>query len=160
MRIRYRRDREGKTDYRRRLTHLKSARARLTVRRALNNTIVSIITYHPNGDRVVVTVNSSKLKKHGWVHSTGNIPAAYVTGYLAGKAAKEKGIEGAILDIGHTAAVKGGRVFAALKGAIDAGLSVPHDEAALPKEERIFGDHIKAHLGTGVRADVEKIIGA
>ena len=160
MRTRYRRDRQGRTDYRRRLTHLKSGKPRLTVRRTLNNTIVSIIAFDPDGDRVSVTVHSATLKKSGWKHSTGNIPAAYLAGYLAGKAAQEKGIGSAILDIGRTASVKGGRAFAALKGAIDAGLDVPHDQGALPSEERIFGEHIKAHLGTDVRADVEKIIGA
>ena len=160
MRIRYRRDREGRTDYRRRLMHLKSGTPRLVVRRTLNNTVVSVATFNPDGDVIITTFHSSMLKKKGWNHSTGTIPAAYLAGYLAGKAAKERGITHAILDIGRTASVKGGRAFAALKGAIDAGLDIPHDAGALPTEERLFGEHIKAHRGTDVRADVEKIIGA
>lgn len=160
MRVRYRRDREGRTDYKRRLTLLKSAKPRLVVRRSLNNIVVSVISFNPDGDKITTSVHSASLKKRGWKHSTGNIPASYLTGYLAAKAAKENGISEAILDIGRTAPIKGGRIFAALKGAIDAGLAVPHSEDALPSKERIFGEHIKAHLGTDVRADVEKIIGA
>ena len=160
MKIRYRRDREGRTDYKRRLSLLKSTAPRLTVRRTLNNINVSIVSFNPDGDTITTSVHSSTLKSKGWKHGTGNIPAAYLTGYLAGKAAKEKGVEEAILDIGRTAPVKGGRVFAALKGAVDAGLRVPHSEDALPSEERVFGEHLKAHLGTDVKADVERIIGA
>ena len=160
MRIKYRRDREGKTDYPRRLTLLKSGKPRLTVRRTLNNTIVSIIGFDADGDTVVTSMHSATLRSKGWKHGTGNIPAAYLTGYFAAKAAQEKGVSEAILDIGRTAPIKGGRVFAALKGALDAGLLVPHGADSLPSDERLFGDHIKAHLGTDVRADVEKIIGA
>jgi large subunit ribosomal protein L18 len=160
MNIRYRRDREGRTDYKRRLVLLKSGKPRLTVRRTLNNTIVSIVRFEPDGDTVIATVHSASLKKQGWTHGTGTIPAAYVTGYLAGAIAKKHGIDEAILDIGRIAPIKGGRIFAALKGAIDAGLVVPHSPEALPTPERLFGDHIKAHRGTDVRADVEKIIGA
>lgn len=160
MRIRYRRDRQGKTDYRRRLAMLKSGTPRLTVRRTVNNIIVSIVSYDPDGDKVVTSVHSSQLRKRGWNHSTGNIPAAYLTGYLAGKAALAKGVNEAILDIGQQAPIKGGRVFAALKGAVDAGLTVPHGEDALPSEERVFGEHIKAHTGTDLKADIEKITGA
>ena len=160
MRIRYRRDREDRTDYRRRLTLLKSGKPRLAVRRSLDNIVVSLIGFDPDGDRVIASFHSASLKKRGWKHGTGNIPAAYVTGYLAAKAAQEKGVSEAILDIGRFAPVKGSRVFAALKGAIDAGLDIPHSEEALPKEERLFGEHIKAHLGTDIRADVTKIIGA
>lgn len=160
MRIRYRRDREGRTDYKRRLTLLKSGKPRLTVRRTVNNIIVSIVTYDPNGDIVKKSIHSSSLKAKGWKSSTGNIPAAYATGYLAGKAAQELGVTEAILDIGRYAPIKGGRIFAALKGALDAGLVVPHSEDALPSQERLFGEHIKAHLGTDVKADIEKITGA
>ena len=38
--------------------------------------------------------------------------------------------------------VKGGRVFACLKGAVDAGLNIPHSDVILPSEGRIKGEHI------------------
>jgi len=37
---------------------------------------------------------------------------------------------------------KGSRIFACLKGAIDAGISVPFSENILPNKERISGQHI------------------
>ena len=38
--------------------------------------------------------------------------------------------------------VKGSRLYAVLKGAVDAGLSIPHSEEALPAIERINGKSI------------------
>jgi hypothetical protein len=34
-------------------------------------------------------------------------------------------------------------LYAALKGAIDAGLKIPYNEEILPSEDRIKGEHIK-----------------
>jgi large subunit ribosomal protein L18 len=56
--------------------------------------------------------------------------------------AKEKGIKEAILDIGYQKSIPGSRLFAVLKGVIDNGLSVPHSDDILPKEDRILGKHI------------------
>jgi large subunit ribosomal protein L18 len=140
--VKFRRTREGKTSYKTRLNLLKGQKPRLIVRKSLNNITVSIAEYEPQGDRVRVSVHSSSLKKQGWKHGTGTIPAAYMTGYMAAKKAVGMGIEEAVLDMGlQTKALKG-RIFAALKGAIDAGLKVPHDESALPPKERIEGEHI------------------
>ena len=33
-------------------------------------------------------------------------------------------------------------MFAAAKGALDAGLNIPHEEKTLPKPERIKGQHV------------------
>jgi large subunit ribosomal protein L18 len=49
------------------------------------------------------------------------------------------------MDIGLARATPGARVFAVLKGAVDAGLDVPHNEEILPGEERIKGVHIAAY---------------
>jgi len=76
-----------------------------------------------------------------------NTSAAYLTGYLAGKLALQKGIKEAILDIGLQRPVKGSRVFAALKGLLDAGLEIPHGEDIFPSEERIKGLHISEEVG-------------
>ena len=78
----------------------------------------------------------------GWSLSTGSIPAAYLTGYLAGKKAKKAGVEKAVLDIGLKVPAKGAGCFAALKGMLDAGLEIPHGEGIFPSEERIKGHHI------------------
>jgi large subunit ribosomal protein L18 len=49
----------------------------------------------------------------------------------------------AVLDLGLHARGPGSRIFAATKGAVDAGLTVPHDDSALPSKERIQGEHIE-----------------
>ena len=38
--------------------------------------------------------------------------------------------------------------FAALKGALDAGLDIPFEETALPKEDRISGKHIEDYANS------------
>ncbi len=145
-RVKMRRRREGKTNYRKRLAYLKSGKPRAVVRKTLRYVIVQIVEYHDDGDRILVGVNSSHLKKYGWKGSFKNTPAAYLTGYLAGKLALKKGIEEAVLDIGLQSPVKGSRVFAALKGMVDAGLYVPHSEEVYPSEDRIKGEHISEEI--------------
>ena len=82
----------------------------------------------------------------GWSGSTGNLPAAYLTGYLAGKRAAKKGVNEAVLDIGLQKPVKGAACFATLKGLLDAGLEIPYGEEILPSEDRLKGKHIKAEM--------------
>ncbi len=142
FRVAFRRRREGKTDYRRRQRLLRSAMPRAVVRKTLNQTLVQIVEADAGGDHVLASARSLDLKEHGWSVGTGNVPAAYLTGYLAGKRAVAKGVKGAVLDIGIQEPTRGGRVFAALQGLIDAGLEVPHSEEILPAKERIRGEHI------------------
>ncbi|MCD6383130.1 MAG: 50S ribosomal protein L18 [Thermoplasmata archaeon] len=156
----FRRRREGKTDYRYRLRLLKSGLPRAVVRVTNRKVIVQIIEYHPEGDRVLATALSSDLVKLGWKRSLKNLPAAYLTGLLAGKKAVEKGVEKAVLDIGLHVPVKGSRVFATLKGLLDAGLEIPHGEEKLPDEERLFGAHIGDGVAEEVKAIKESIIGS
>jgi len=145
-RVKMRRRREGKTNYRKRLAYLKSGKPRAVVRKTLRYIIVQIVEYHDDGDKILVGVTSSHLKKYGWNGSFKNTPAAYLTGYLAGKLALKKGINEAVLDIGLQSPVKGSRVFAALKGLVDAGLDVPHSEEVYPSEDRIKGEHISEEI--------------
>jgi len=37
------------------------------------------------GDKILATAQSIDLKEHGWSAGTGNLPAAYLTGFLAGR---------------------------------------------------------------------------
>ncbi|MGC9079201.1 MAG: 50S ribosomal protein L18 [Nanopusillaceae archaeon] len=142
--VKYRRRRENITDYRKRLKLLKSGKLRLVVRRHLNNFIAQIIQYDERGDKTLITVHSKTLeKKYGWKGHRGNLPTAYLVGLLIGLEAKKRGINEAILDIGRYSKTKGNSLFAVLKGALDAGLEIPHGEEILPSEERIRGEHIK-----------------
>ncbi len=153
----FRRRRDGKTDYRKRLALLKSDSTRLVVRRSLNHIAVQLVNYIPQGDQVVFTQTSKVLKTMGWTYGTSNIPAAYLVGYLVGKEALKQGISNVVLDIGRIKPVKGSRVFATLKGAVDAGLEIPHGESVLPPEDRLFGRHIHEKVEEEVKNVISKI---
>lgn len=140
--VQFRRKREGFTNYRKRLKILASNRPRLVVRKTLRNIQAAIAEYNSKGDMVKVATHSSQLKKFGWVYGNGNLPAAYLTGFLLGKKAKRAKIENAILDIGLNKSVKGAKVYAVLAGALDAGLTIPCNKEILPEKGRMSGKHI------------------
>ena len=141
-RVPFRRRREGRTDYRRRLSLLRAEAPRAVVRKTNAGVVVQLCEYTERGDKVLASAVAHELKKLGWTASRGNLPAAYLTGYLAGKRAAAKGIRAAVLDLGRQHPTKGGRVFAVLKGLLDAGVEIPHDEKVIPSEDRIKGSHI------------------
>jgi large subunit ribosomal protein L18 len=98
------------------------------------------------GDKVLVCADSGELaRKYGWLGNRSNLPAAYLTGLLCGYKALASGVKEAVLDIGLQSPTKGARIFAALKGVLDAGVLVPYEESILPSEERIRGQHIVAY---------------
>ena len=146
-RVPFRRRREGRTDYRVRSKLLRSGKPRAVVRKTLRQTIVQLVVAEATGDRVLATAQSLELKEHGWSAGTGNLPAAYLTGYLAGRRASAHGLKEAILDIGGQRPSPGGRLFAALQGLLDSGVAVPHSPEVLPAKDRVLGTHIGAELG-------------
>ena len=139
--MQFKRRRKKKTNYKKRLSLLKSEKTRLVIRRSVSNICVQLIKFNSKGDQTVAQAHSIDLKKLGWLKG-GNVPAAYLTGLLAGKKAKEKKIEEAVLDLGLQTSTKGSRLYAALKGVLDAGVNVPHSEEILPSQERIMGKHM------------------
>lgn len=145
-RVARRRRREGKTDYRKRVNLLRSGQYRVVVRNSLRNIRVQVINFDPKGDQIMASAEGHELAKFGWKASTSNTPAAYLAGYLAGIRAKNAGIEEAVLDIGLQTPTKGSRIFASLKGLLDAGIDIPHSEEILPSEQRIRGEHIDENL--------------
>ncbi len=142
----FRRRREGRTDYRQRARLLRARIPRAVVRMSSRNASIQFVQFDAVGDRVLTQANSKELAKLGWNVSTGNIPAAYLTGYLAGLRAKKEGVTEAVLDIGLKVPAKGGSCFAALKGMLDAGIEVPHGEDIVPSDERIKGHHINEEM--------------
>jgi large subunit ribosomal protein L18 len=154
-RVPFRRRREGRTDYRHRAHTLRAGVPRAVVRKTLNQTLVQLVVADATGDRVIASARSFDLREFGWSAGAGNVPAAYLTGLLAGRRAKTNGITDAVLDIGLHKPSKGGRVFAALQGLLDAGLTIPHGEDIAPSAERIRGDHIGEAV-TKIFADVKK----
>ena len=115
---------------------------RFVIRPSNKHLSAQIIEAKVDGDLVVASAHSSELKDFGWKGSCGNIPAAYLTGLLAGRRARAGGISKAILDIGPYARGPGSRIFAAAKGALTAGLTIPHADSVMPSEERLKGQHV------------------
>jgi len=142
-RVPKRRRREKKTDYKQRLGLLKSGKPRLVVRKSLGNTKTQIIQWNKDGDTVLSHAEAKELKGYGWKGHTGNIPSAYLTGYLLGKRAEE--VEECILDLGLHKNTKESRIYAAVKGLIDSGVDVPAGEEVIPSEDRIKGLHIEEY---------------
>ncbi len=140
--MQFRRRREKKTDYVQRLALLKSGKHRLVVRRSGNNFRMQIVDFTPEGDKTLVEVASSMLRKYGWKGHCGSVPAAYLTGLLMGKEASNKGIREAVPDLGMQMSVRGSSLFACVLGARDGGIKISIGKEALPAKDRIEGKHI------------------
>ena len=144
-----RRIREQKTNYNRRKSMLMGHRDFITVQISNENTHVQVIHPELTGDKVISSAHSRFLIEKGWKGSRKNIPAAYLTGYFAGKKALKNGISSAIMYSGKRQYTQ--RMAAALKGIIDAGLEIPADDETFPSDDRINGEHLK------IKNDVKNI---
>jgi len=134
-----------KTDYRQRLSLLKSGKPRLVVRKGLKNILAQIIKYEPEGDKILLSMLSKNLKKFGWLADYSNIPASYLTGLLLGRNALKKNIREVVADIGLQRSTKENKIYALDKGCIDAGLKIHIDEKIMPSDERIKGKYIEEY---------------
>ena len=67
------------------------------------------------------------------------------------------GISEGIADIGLHSSTRGNRIYAAIKGVVDAGVDVPHGSEILPEEERISGQHIKDYTGADIVAQFQQV---
>jgi len=139
--VRFRRRKEGKTDYSRRLGLLKSGIPRLVVRKTNKFVVVQVTQAGEKGDLTVATVTTKKLADFGFAGKS-NTPSAYLAGLLCGLQAKGKGVKGVILDVGLQSASKGSLLYAALKGAIDAGLegSIGASDFSAAKQKILASD--------------------
>lgn len=140
-----RRRREKKTDYSQRLKLLKGGSPRLVVRKSSRNTVVQVVEWKEDGDEVVVQAEAKELGSFGWKGHAGNIPASYLAGYLLGKRAVENGTETCVFDLGLQDSTPGNRIYAAVKGAREAGLEVPAGGKMMPSDERVRGKHIEEY---------------
>lgn len=150
----HRRRREQKTDYQQRRKLLQSGKPRAVVRTSNKNTTTHLAHFEREGDENTAYSKSNELEEYGWEHATGNLPAAYLTGFLTGMKAEE---DEAVLDLGIKEKKNGGRIFAAVQGMNDAGLEVPVGDEAVPEEGRLNGEHIKEMRDEDIPASVEKV---
>ena len=203
--VKYRRRREGKTDYRARKALVAQAKNkynapkyRLVVRFSNRYVSVQIIHAKIQGDFVLTQASSRELPRYGIKHGLANWTAAYATGLLCarraltilGLADKYEGVtepdgelletealEGddeprpfkCFLDVGLKRTSTGSRVFAAMKGASDGGIYIPHSGKRFPgfdpesKEldadtlrSYIFGGHVSEFMESLEEEDDER----
>jgi len=155
--------------------------------RFTNKDIITQITYAKmNGDVVLCAAYSHELPKYGMSIGLTNYAAAYATGLLLARrvltklklADKYQGateVTGqdyhveeladgprpfkALLDVGLRRTTTGSKIFAALKGACDGGLDIPHSERRLVGyddeskslnadvlRKYIFGGHVSDYM--------------
>lgn len=136
------RRKQERTNYTRRLGMIKSGKPRLVVRISNKYITVQIIEFGREGDKTETSVNSKELAKYKW-KAGKNIPSAYLTGYLLAKKTK---VKHAIMDAGIRKPHAGGKIYAVLKGVVDGGIKIPHDEKIFPPENRISGKHISEQV--------------
>ena len=142
-RVAYRRRREQKTDYQARRILATSDQPRFVVRASNHGILAQVVKAEIIGDRVLTQTASNELiSKYGWQASGKNIPAGYLLGLIAGHKAIKAGVEIAYLDLGLKRPTKGSKIFAVVKGAIDAGLTIPCDSDVIPPPERLNGGDI------------------
>lgn len=140
----YRRVREQKTNYKKRLALLLSGKPRLVIRLTNRRVIGQLVSFKVQGDIILAAADSFSLRKLGWSHSTTSLASAYLTGLLLGKKALAQRCTEAVVDTGFRHPTKKGRIYAVVKGVIDAGMKVPHDENIFPPLERLQGKHLKS----------------
>ena len=150
----------GKTEYKPRLEMLKSEKPRLVVRKTNRYVIAQIVESEIAQDKTIVAVTSKDLLQHGWPEdkagSLKSLPACYLSGFLVGTAAKSKmKNHSLILDLGLHRNIQKSRIYAVLKGAIDAGLKIPHSPEALPTIEHIMSNKSLAPLIEKIKSKIK-----
>jgi large subunit ribosomal protein L18 len=144
--VSFRRRRTNLTNYRKRLALLKSGKPRMVVRKTNRQVIVQFINFTNDHDETIASATSNELAQFNWKPST-NLPSSYLTAYLCANKAKKKGVKSAVLDSGLYTPSKGSFLFAAAKGARDAGIEIPIGDIEID-EERISGKHISEYASS------------
>merc|ERR1712227_1165755 len=193
--VKYKRRREGKTDYyaRKRLVTQDKAKYatpkyRFVVRFTRKDIICQVFYSKIVGDECICAVYAHELPRYGVKVGLTNYSAAYCAGLLCARRLLKKykldetfvgteevtaeyegcEVEGddedrsafkALLDVGLKPTTLGSKIFAALKGAFDGGLEIPHNEKkfygydaeekaydAEEHKDRILGGHVKTYM--------------
>lgn len=146
--------------------------------------ICQVVAARLEGDEILTSAYAHELPRYGIKHGLTNFSAAYCVGLLCarrhltklGLHELYKGVEEvngemyeieedddkrpftALLDIGLVRTTTGKKVFAVMKGAVDGGMNIPHNEKRFPaytKEEgfdpeelksRILGVHVSEYM--------------
>jgi large subunit ribosomal protein L18 len=138
---------ENKTNYTKRKKLLEHSKSRIVIRKSNKYITIQLVESKEAQDFVKVHINSKVLLEHEWPKDRGgslkSLGAAYLTGLLFGN--KIKNVSGKkILDTGLISSTKGSRIYAAVKGIIDAGVEVPCSKEVMPEEARIISENVKS----------------
>lgn len=147
MRTQKRRRKENRTDYNKRLKLLKGEKPRVVFRKTNKYIIGEYIISKEAQDSVVVGLDSRKLNEYGWPKeaqgSLKSTTASYLTGYLIGKIITKQNLETPIIDAGMNRVIHKNKIYAFIKGLIDAGIKISCKKEFFPEESRIKGQHLK-----------------
>jgi large subunit ribosomal protein L5e len=159
---------------------------RMVVRFSNKDVIAQIVSARITGDEVLCSAYGHELPKYGITFGLTNYAAAYATGLLLARRLLKKlkldkvyegstevtgeeshvedvaGKPGAFkcyLDVGLGRTTTGAKVFAAMKGAVDGGLNIPHSNRRFPgyntegkkfdaevHRKHIFGGHVANYM--------------
>jgi len=162
MRVIKRRKRQKKTDYLLRVGLLKSGKPRILFRKTNRYAIGQCIQSENAKDKVILGVTSKDLVAYGWPQeksgSLKSIPACYLTGLLLGKRILKKSkSKEFIFDIGMLRHIKKSKVYAFLKGTIDAGLKINADKDVFPDVKKLSGENTKVKdIINNIKEKIEK----
>ncbi|GJQ09837.1 hypothetical protein GpartN1_g1628.t1 [Galdieria partita] len=161
-----------------------SPRYRLVVRFTNRDIICQFVYARLEGDHILSAAYAHELPRYGIKVGLTNFAAAYATGLLLARRTLKKlnldevyvgkeTVDGeffevepqgerrpfrAYLDVGLIRTTTGNKVFAAMKGVVDGGVDIPHNEKRFPKytkeegfnpeelRRRIFGQHIAEYM--------------
>ncbi|MBU0894331.1 MAG: 50S ribosomal protein L18 [Nanoarchaeota archaeon] len=160
MKTQKRRRKESKTNYSKRIKLLKSMSPRIVFRKTNKYLIAQYILSKEAQDKVEIGVNSKDLIKYGWpkefIGSLKSIPAAYFTGFLIGEEIKTKK-ETPIIDFGMIRNLHKTKIYAFLKGLVDAGVKIKTKEKVFPSEDIIKGSNLKNKIPfEEIKSKIEK----
>lgn len=148
LRTQKRRRKERKTDYKLRLTLLKSNKPRIVIRKTNKYFTLQVVESNQAQDKVTLGYSSKNLLKEGLDKSCAgslkSIPAGYLTGLIFAKKLDKK--TNYIIDLGMVRTISGNRIFAVVKGLVDGGANINTNDSVFPSEERINGEHLDAKV--------------
>lgn len=163
---------------------------RLVVRISNKDVICQIIKAELNGDKTIAAAYSHELKRYGLSVGLTNYAAAYATGLLLARRVLTKlnladryigqtevdgayftveELEGdgprpfcAYMDSGLARTSTGARIFAALKGAVDGGMNVPHSPSRFvgydSESKELNADILRKYIFGGHVADYMRML--
>jgi large subunit ribosomal protein L5e len=186
--VKYKRRRQGKTDYRARLrlaiqdkNKYATPKYRFVARLSNAGVTCQVIYATMAGDKVIAAAYSRELPEYGLKVGLSNYAAAYCVGLLCARRALNKlgladAYEGNVgdddehlgedftvepnddgprpftcfLDVGLHITSTGSKVFACMKGALDGGIDIPHNEKRLfgydPDSKELDNDMLRGHI--------------